>query len=106
MLPLVFLLNIYKNISAGYLLSYLPKDVFRNLIAPLETAQAHLIRNRDDALEDWIPVITNNVVENHEDVKDPYEDYLEPSASFIHPFAVQRTEKKRRKDMKKNEVGL
>ena len=88
------------------MLSYLPKDVFRNLIAPLETAQANLIRNRDDILEDWTPIISNDVMADHDDLNDPYEDYLEPSASFIHPFAVQRSEKKRRKDMKRNEVGL
>ena len=43
-----YLLTINLCIAAGYLLSYLPKEVFKSLIPPLENAQADLISNKMD----------------------------------------------------------
>jgi len=75
--------------AAGYLLSYLPKEVFKSLIPPLENAQADLISNKMDDV---------NNIEYQDYFPDTMEDYLQPSASFIQPLAVKRRDNRRRKN--------
>ena len=87
--------------SAGYLLSYLPKEVFRNLVQPLEDAQAMVTGNGDMF---YAPSSSNDVL------YDQLNDYMEPAASFIQGFAVPAistaAQKKRRREGKKEPVGL
>ena len=90
---------------AGYLLSYLPKDVFKSLIPPLERAQEDLLGRAAEEDEDFRPVgpFTEGGLYEMED----YEvEYLQPSASFVQPFAVPSTERRRRRKGVKKEEGL
>ena len=95
------------SISAGYLLSFLPKEVFRSLIRPLENAQSSLIsRNEEgDELEADIPNFDNF---DYENFVDPFDEYLQPSETFVQPFSLPFSDKKmrRRGDPKKKEIGL
>ena len=86
---------------AGYLLSYLPKDVFKTLIPPLERAQENLL-GRAAEEEEFRPVapFTEGGLYEMED----YEvEYLQPSASFVRPFAVPTERRHQRRRVKKEE---
>ena len=86
-----------SSFSAGYLLSYLPKEVFKNLIQPLEDAQAMV------AGDDMFYAPSNDVL------YDQLSDYMEPASSFIQGFAVpaiSTAQKKRRTDVRREDVGL
>ena len=87
-------------VLAGYLLSYLPKDVFKSLIPPLERAQEDLLGRAAEEDEDFRPVgpFTEGGLYEMEDYD------VQPSASFVRPFAVPNTERRRRRV--KKEEGL
>ena len=89
---------------AGYLLSYLPKDVFRTLIPPLERAQENLL-GRAAEEEEFRPVGPFTEGGLYE-MEDDYVEYLQPSASFVRPFAVANTERRERRRRVKKEEGL
>ena len=91
--------------SAGYLLSFLPKEVFRSLITPLENAQSSLINRNEEADEAEIPNFDNF---DYDNFVDPFDEYLQPSESFVQPFSLPFSDKKvrRRGDGKKKEIGL
>ena len=93
------------SISAGYLLSFLPKEVFRSLITPLENAQSSLISRNEEGDEAEIPNFDNF---DYDNFVDPFDEYLQPSESFVQPFSLPFSDKKmrRRGDPKKKEVGL
>ena len=101
--PLPTLSNL--SISAGYLLSFLPKEVFRSLITPLENAQSSLISRNEEGDEADIPNFDNF---DYDNFVDPFDEYLQPSESFVQPFSLPFSDKKmrRRGDPKKKEVGL
>ena len=94
-----------SNVSAGYLLSFLPVDVFRSLIRPLENAQSSLISRTEQDEEQEIPNFDNF---DYDNFVDPFDEYLQPSESFVQPFSLPFSDKKtrRRGDQKKKEIGL
>lgn len=85
-------------------MSYLPKEVFRDLIRPLENAQSNLINRNEGGQE--IPVNLDNF--DYDNFVDPFDEYLQPSESFVQPFSLPFSDKRarRRGDQKKREIGL
>ena len=94
-----------STFSAGYLLSFLPKEVFLSLITPLENAQSSLINRNEEGDEADIPNFDNF---DYDNFVDPFDEYLQPSESFVQPFSLPFSDKKvrRRGDPKKKEIGL
>ena len=88
---------------AGYLLSYLPKDVFKTLIPPLERAQENLL-GRAAEEEEFRPVAPFTEGGLYE-IEDYEVEYLQPSASFVRPFAV-KTERRHKRRRVQKEEGL
>ena len=77
--------------------------MFKSLIPPLERAQDHILGRGGE--EEFVPVspFTEGGLYEMED----YEvEYLQPSASFVQPFAVPSTERRRRRKGVKKEEGL
>ena len=90
---------------AGYLLSYLPKDVFKSLIPPLERAQENILGRAAEGDEEFRPVAPFNEGGLYE-MEDYDVEYLQPSASFVRPFAVPNTERRHQRRRVKKEEGL
>lgn len=92
--------------AAGYLLSFLPKEVFRSLIRPLENAQTSLISRNEEDDDIDIPLNLDNF--NYDNFVDPFDEYLQPSESFVQPFSLPLSDKKvrRRGDKKRKDIGF
>lgn len=87
-------------------MSFLPKEVFRSLIRPLENAQTSLISRNEEDDDIDIPLNLDNF--NYDNFVDPFDEYLQPSESFVQPFSLPLSDKKvrRRGDKKRKDIGL